>query len=134
MARPGLDPTYQPGWSLDVYCESELIGSIQDKVFRYTEAHSVRDFIGWVWASSLGRTKVLDVTSDDLDKAAASVVKAIHQSDGQVGYDWWAELMTTVYVRDKTVLYECYPYLNATLKVATRLIHGAEHPGFNVSW
>lgn len=129
---------YEEAWDVEVLADLKdtslwsVIGRIDsDGSFYYMEAKTIREFTGWIWCSSLGTTQVL---SADLDDAVCHVATHVHITGGRVNYEQWSELMNQIYMRDVTVRIESSPYLNPTLAVATRLITGKEHPGFNICW
>jgi hypothetical protein len=120
------------GFHVQVFQDGKEIGWIDsDRCFYYTAAPTVRDFIGWAWCSGLGRSK--EITAD-LKLASAEVCKYVNRCNGRVMYEGWDKLMGEVYIRDRTVWCEGSPLINPTLAVATRLLTGKEHPGFNICW
>jgi hypothetical protein len=134
-----MSPTYEfareGGWQhpfrLELFEGDTQIGFISDNHFHFTAAESLRQYIGWIWASGLGRRKEI---TRDLDAAVEQVAQHVHYFAGAGDYESWSSLMGRVYVRDETVPYEHYPYLNGTLFVATRTLLGVAHKGFNICY
>ncbi len=111
--------------------QGALIGQIQDGVFIYTRAPSLRDFIGWVWCSGLGKTKEL---SSDLNSATALVTRHTFQSNGQGDLNDWEFCLGQVYMQGVTVRYGCQPYINSTRQFAIRNLLGLDVIGFSFGW
>ena len=120
---------WQHPYQVEVLVGDTVVGKILDKVFHYNAAPTLREYIGWVWASGLGSTKEILC---DLDATVERVAQHVYRSGGAGSYASWSNLMAGVYSRDETVRCEHFPYLNGTLAVATRTLLGVEHPGFNV--
>lgn len=125
---------FSHGFSVEVHfdLDGSYLGRIDsDRMFYFESAPTVREFIGWAWCSSLGRTKEL---SADLDKASARICRYIVERSGMVFYENWSKEIAATFVRDETTHYEGSSLVNPLLAVATKLLVGKEHPGFNICW
>lgn len=139
LLESSLSATYlfarENGWQhpyqVEVLVDGDVIGKISDNHFHYTAAPTLREYIGWIWASGLGRRKEI---TRDLDAAVEQVAQHVYYFAGAGAYESWSSLMGRIYVRDETVPYEHFPYLNGTLAVATRTLLGVAHKGFNICY
>jgi len=135
---PGAKALTEQGWQASCITDVRLdlddtyMGYVDcDCLFVYEDAHTVREFIGYAWCSGIGCAK--SVTAD-LNAASALVCRYINGNGGRVMFEGWEDTLSKVYVRNQTVSFGSGPLINPTLAVATKLLIGKEHPGFNICW
>lgn len=118
-------------YCLDLFVGDAKIGFITDNCFHYIAAPTLREYVGWIWASGMGRSKAITA---DLDAAVEEIAGLVHRSGGRIAYEPWSHLLSRIYVRGETVPCEHFGYINGTLAVATRTLLGNELPGFNICY